>query len=81
MSPNRKKALAVVIAFLISVVAALVCGIAMSIMGHSGSESLAAGAGAWAVLMTLSVTVIALFDFKDDRTPSTPPNQPGAPTP
>jgi hypothetical protein len=86
VSPNRKKALAVIILFLVVDVVALICGIAMSNMGSSRAESAVAGAGAWAVLMAIGVPLIALFDFKDDRQlpmPPTvgqaPPNQPGTP--
>ncbi|MER7717750.1 hypothetical protein ABTX99_12515 [Streptomyces flaveolus] len=86
MSPNRKKAIAVIVLFLVVDVVALICGIAMSNMGSRSTESVVAGAGAWAVLMAIGVPLIALFDFKDDRWPTVPPiaqqappNQPGAP--
>lgn len=73
MSPNRKKALAVGVLFLVVDVAALVCGIAMSSMDFTRRESVMGGAGAWVMLMAIGVPLIALFDFKDDRQFSAPP--------
>lgn len=69
MSPNQKKALAVLVLFLVVTVIAFVCGHVVHGFGHSGEEGVIAGAGAWAVLMAIGLPLIALFDFKDDRYP------------
>lgn len=76
VSPNQKKALTAFVLFLIVDLVAVACGHVVSWLGGDRLESVLAGGGAWAVLMTLGVTLIALFDFKDDRQPPQPP--PGA---
>jgi hypothetical protein len=89
VSPNRKKALAVFVLFLVVNLVAVVCGHVVRWLGGGVLQCVLTAAGAWAVLMTLGVTLIALFDFKDDRHPipagtghgtaQAPPNQQGTP--
>ncbi|MGM0355808.1 hypothetical protein [Streptomyces sp. ECR3] len=93
MSPNHKKALAVFVLFLVVDLVAVVCGHVVHWLGGGVLQGVLAGGGAWAILMTLGVTLIALFDFKDDRHPTSslagtgyvapqaPLNQQGTPNP
>ncbi|PWJ07371.1 hypothetical protein DKG34_12440 [Streptomyces sp. NWU49] len=73
MSPNRKKALAVFVLFLVVDLVAVVCGHVVRWLGSGVLQSVLAGGSAWAVLMALGITLIALFDFKDDRHPTLSP--------
>ncbi|MEU2267176.1 hypothetical protein ABZ568_12300 [Streptomyces olindensis] len=74
MSPNQKKALAVFVLFLIVDLVAVGCGLVISGLGGDQLKGVAAGGGAWAILMAIGVPLIALFDFKDDRYAPQPPS-------
>ncbi|MFJ9746561.1 hypothetical protein [Streptomyces chartreusis] len=69
MSPNQKKALAAFVLFLSVNHVAFGCSRWVERLGGDSLESTLAGGGAWSVLMTVGVTLIALFDFRDDRQP------------
>lgn len=94
MSPNQKKSIAVVVAFLTSLVVGFICGLAVAALASSPDVLACVGAGgaAFLAIFVASVAVIALFDFADDRRSRSAqvegptgqaapgPNQPGAPT-
>jgi hypothetical protein len=75
VSPNQKKALALLVAFLISVIAGLGAAFLMKTMGDStsGWQCVALGGGVFLGVFSGSVKVIDLFDFPDTRPPAQPP--------
>ncbi|GAA4298758.1 hypothetical protein GCM10023086_13290 [Streptomyces venetus] len=78
MSPNQKKALAVVVAFLSSVIVGFVCGLTVMALSEKPDAAMCVGTGAAAFLgvFVASVAVIALFEFSDSR-PLPAPVPPG----
>ncbi|MEX1655482.1 hypothetical protein ABZ960_20235 [Streptomyces pseudovenezuelae] len=81
MSPNQKRALAVVIAALVSAIIGLVASICLDNMVESASgwACLALGCGVFVTMFLVSVAVIGLFEFSDSRPQQGQPNPPGAP--
>jgi hypothetical protein len=86
LSPNQKKALALFVAFLISIIAGLSAALAMNNMVEdaSGWACLGLGCAVWLAMFFGSAGVIGLFEFTDTRPKpesplQVPPNQPGAP--
>ncbi|MEU5039565.1 hypothetical protein [Streptomyces griseorubiginosus] len=75
MSPNQKKALALLVAFLISVIVGLGAAFLMKSMMDDASSyrCVALGGGVFLGVFFGSVKVIDLFDFPDTRPPSQPP--------
>lgn len=82
MSATRKKLLAIAFDVVFALPIGLGAGIGLSILGASRLESVSGGAGAFLAMAMFGLSIISLFDFKDDDT-GTPPaqNQQGAPTP
>ncbi|MFF4054579.1 hypothetical protein ACFYZ0_02145 [Streptomyces sp. NPDC001708] len=81
MSPNQKKALALVIAALVSAIVGLVASICLDNMveAATGWACLALGGGVFLAVFLASVAVIGLFEFSDSRPRQGQPNPPGAP--
>ncbi|MEU6469125.1 hypothetical protein ACFXJM_07620 [Streptomyces massasporeus] len=75
MSPNQKKALAVFVAFLSSVIIGFVCGLTVMALSEKPAAAMCVGTGAAAFLgvFVASVAVIALFEFSDSRPLQVPP--------
>ncbi|MFE3854788.1 hypothetical protein ACFXPN_27105 [Streptomyces griseorubiginosus] len=75
MSSNQKKALALLVAFLISVIVGLGAAFLMKCMvdATSSRQCLALGGGVFLGVFFGSVKVIDLFDFPDTRPPAPPP--------
>ncbi|MCL3997365.1 hypothetical protein [Streptomyces lavenduligriseus] len=89
MSPNSKRALAHLIAVLVSAIVGLIAAICAEKMmdDATGWTCLAVSGAAFAAMFGLSATVIGQFQFTDTRLPQSPtasqvpPSTSGTPTP
>ncbi|MFG2558375.1 hypothetical protein [Streptomyces sp. NPDC048496] len=82
MSANKKKLVAVALCVVTAALAGFVSGVGLSILGASRLASVSGGAGAFLAMGMFGLSIIGLFEFKDEDT-RTPParTQQGAPTP
>ncbi|MCH5676346.1 hypothetical protein [Streptomyces gilvus] len=83
MSANRKRILALLIGGLLSIIAGLVWGLILRVLGDEVIDCVKAGAGAWVSGFLITVAVAALVPFRDDSPGRDldPPSQPPAPRP
>ncbi|MFE9864802.1 hypothetical protein ACFYPZ_19055 [Streptomyces sp. NPDC005506] len=81
MSANHKRIYAIQLCFFLSVVIGVASSAVVAALGAPPLAWVSAGAGAFAVSLGIGIKIIALFDFKDDGTGTSPAqNQQGAPT-